>query len=281
MIKQLGILGYPLGHTISPVFQQAALDYYSLAVRYTAWPTTQDSLPDRLKTLRSNEYLGANVTIPYKEQVVPMLDKVEGYAAKVGAVNTIVKDGEILVGHNTDVSGFVRSLKKEGFVARDKSALIMGAGGAARAAAFGLVGEGMSDITIANRTKERANDLAREINHLDIINKVCSVAWSSLFTAAKGVDLIVNATSIGMKYTVDSELTPLSRNAISPTTLVYDMVYIPAETPLICEARAAGANVLGGLPMLIYQGAVSLELWTGREAPIEVMFGAARKALEP
>ena len=280
MTQSVGILGYPLVHSISPAFQQAAFDHYSLPVRYYAWPTHPDSLEAEVGKLRSEEYLGANVTVPHKERVRPYLDRIDPLARDVGAVNTIVREGDSLVGYNTDAYGFVRSLKETAELEpRGKRVLLLGAGGAARAAAYGLAGEKIAELTIANRTYERARRLADEVR--DAVGQVGTIPWDAdnLEAAGKAADLIVNSTSIGMKHGDAETRSPLKAHQIAPGCLVYDMVYNPPETRLLIEARQAGASTLGGLPMLLYQGAAAFEHWTGREAPIEIMFHAGEKAL--
>ena len=280
MTQKIGLFGHPLAHSISPAFQQAALDYYSLPVRYCAWPTHPEGLADEVNKLRRDGYLGANVTVPYKETVLSLLDGSDSWADRVGAVNTIVKEGKRLIGHNTDAYGFVRSLKERAeFEPQGKSVLVLGAGGAARAASFGLAQEGVASLTISNRTVERAHALAD-----DLRGSIASVASISDDDAALAqvlpdTDLVVNATSAGMSHGDAPGHTLLHSDLIPPGTLVYDMVYTPAETPLLREARRAGARTLGGLWMLIYQGAASFELWTSMEAPVEVMFRAGEKAL--
>ena len=280
MSQQIGLIGFPLGHSISPAFQQAALDHYSLPVRYRAWPMPPEKLSDGVNKLRRDDYLGANVTIPHKERVRALLDHSDPWAMVVGAVNTIVKEEQGLVGHNTDAYGFLRGLREAaGFEPRGCTVLLLGAGGAARAASFGLAKEGIASLTIANRTLERARSLADDLR--DSITGVAGVPMDmdALAEAAAKADLIVNATSVGMSRGDARTQTPLGADLIPPSALVYDMVYTPIETPLLLEARKAGARGLGGLPMLVYQGAASFELWTGREAPIEVMFRAAERAL--
>jgi shikimate dehydrogenase len=233
-----------------------------------------------VEKLRRPEYLGANVTIPHKERVGQMLDGTDSWAGRVGAVNTIVKEGRRLVGHNTDAYGFVRSLKdKAGFEIEDSHALLLGAGGAARAAAFGLAEEGIASLTIANRTLERARSLADSVRSL--VPSVTAIPLEAAFLAEAlpGADLIVNCTPMGMSSGATRELTPLHADAIPSTALVYDMVYAPPETPLLLEARKAGARCLGGLWMLVYQGAAAFELWIGRDAPVGVMFEAAKRAM--
>ena len=280
MTQRIGLLGYPLSHSISPAFQQAALDYHSLSAVYNAWPTPPERLSDEVAKLRRDEYLGANVTIPHKERVRPILDGTDDWAEAVRAVNTIVKSDGKLIGHNTDAYGFMRSLsEKAGFEPNGKSVLLLGAGGAARSAAFGLAKDGIASLTVANRTLERARRLADEVR--GSVAEVAAIPMhdGSLAGAATGADLIVNATSVGMSHGSGHGSSPMRGDLIPPSSLVYDMVYAPADTPLLLEARKVGAQTLGGLWMLVYQGAASFELWTGREAPIGVMFEAGERAL--
>lgn len=280
MTRQLGILGYPLTHSASPVMQQAALDHHGLEMRYSAWPTESDALAAAVGRLRWDGYVGANVTIPHKERVIELLDECGRLAREVGAVNTIVKEDGRLLGHNTDVSGFLRALKEQGgFDPSGASVILLGAGGAARAAALALAEEGVASLTIANRTLGRAGSLADELR-----GRVAAVAPAPLQNAAlagalDGADLIVNATSVGMDRSGDRGKSPLPASMIPSDALVYDMVYVPAQTPLLAEARKAGARTLGGLWMLVYQGAASFELWTGLEAPVQVMARAAERAV--
>ena len=280
MTRQIAILGYPLAHSISPAFQQAALDYYGLDVRYQPWPVPPNALLDEVRRLRGDEYLGANVTIPHKESVLSMMDAVDPSARLMGAVNTIVEEGDKLVGHNTDSNGFIGSLKeKAGFEPKGRAALLLGAGGAARAAAFGLAREGVSSLTIANRTWRRARVLADGLRDLGAHVEAVPLDEDGLGRVMPGVDLIVNATSLGMRHGDGENRTPLRAEQIPASSLVYDMVYTPAETPLMVEARKVGARAIGGLWMLVFQGAASFELWTGRTAPVDVMYRAAEGAL--
>ena len=153
MTKQLGVIGYPLSHTLSPVFQQAALDYHAIPVTYSAWPTPPECLSQTVERLRGADYMGFNITIPHKERLVELVDDVDEMARNIGAVNTVVNRGGKLNGYNTDAYGFVKSLKeKAGFEPQGKNVLLLGAGGAAKAAAYALAGEGVGHLTIANRT---------------------------------------------------------------------------------------------------------------------------------
>lgn len=277
--QSLGIFGYPLAHALSPVIQQAALDHHGIPVRYHAWPVPPSELAGRIAGLRQAEYLGANVTIPHKEAVLPMLDELDPSAAEVGAVNTIVKHDGLLHGHNTDVTGFMTSLKETGgFDAVGKRVLVLGAGGAARAAVFGLANDDVGMLAIANRTVERAQALAGEVvGKVEAL--VLPLAGPDLDDYVSSVDLIVNCTSVGMRHGEFEGVSPLGDAAIPKSALVYDMVYTPAQTPLLVQARKAGAKTVGGLPMLVYQGAAAFELWTGREAPVDAMYHAAERGL--
>ena len=280
MQQRAGILGYPLSHSISPAFQQAAFDHHALPVTYHAWPVAPRDLPDAIRKLYADDHLGANVTVPHKEAALELVDDVDPVAQRIGAVNTIVRKGDRLVGYNTDLDGFVKGLKSHGdFEPRGKRALLLGAGGAARAAVFGLAEEGVASLVIANRTVRRAESLAREVS--EVLADVSAVGLTDRAVArvAADCDLIVNSTSIGMSGGDGDGQTPVGAGCIRPGVLVYDLVYNPVETPLMREARRAGASVLGGLPMLVYQGAAAFELWTGRAAPTDVMFDAAERAM--
>lgn len=276
MTKQLGVIGYPLSHTLSPVFQQAALDYHAIPVTYSAWPTPPERLLQTVERLRGEDYMGFNITIPHKEQLLDLVDDVNDMARNVGAVNTVVNRSGVLTGHNSDTYGFVRSLKeKADFDPRGKSVLLLGAGGAARAAAYALAGEGVERLTIANRTVARAESLAKDVR--EILRKISVV---SLEHVTGDADLIVNSTSVGMASGDGAGRNPMGATPISRHALAYDMVYTPAETPFLRSAQEAGACVLGGLWMLIYQGAAAFELWTGKHAPVDVMYQAAQQALK-
>ena len=276
MAKQLGVIGYPLSHTLSPVFQQAAFDYHAIPATYSAWPTAPECLAETVERLRGAEYLGFNITIPHKRRMLDLVNEVDGMARNIGAVNTVVNRGGSLTGYNTDAYGFVESLKaKADFEPRGKTVLLLGAGGAARAAAYALAGEGVERLTIANRTVSRAESLAEDVGQL-----LRRVDATPLDGVSGDADLIVNSTSVGMASSDGAGRTPLGAGSIARDALAYDMVYTPAETPFLHCAREAGARVLGGLWMLIYQGAAAFELWTGKHAPVDVMYRAAQQALE-
>jgi len=291
MTKYIGLIGYPIKHSISPHFQQAALDYYQLDIRYEAWETSPTQLQDRVNDLRKPQNVGANVTVPHKEAVLPLLDEINDLASSIGAVNTIVKKDDRLLGFNTDAYGFVEALDKEGhFDPEGKRVVILGAGGVARAVTFVLVQRKVASLGITDGVFERASALAENlVGHIkeespsskDRESSISAFQWQNLGSARTFVDcdLIVHCTTIGMKDSSQEGQSPLSLEVIPKNVLVYDVVYNPWLTPLLGLAQKAGANILGGLPMLVYQGAGSFKLWTGKEAPIDIMLKRAKEML--
>jgi len=291
MSRYIGLIGYPLKHSISPYFQQAALDYYRLNICYEAWETDPAQLQDRVNDLRKPQNVGANVTVPYKEAVLPLLDEVDDLASSIGAVNTIVKNDDRLLGFNTDAYGFIEALDKEGhFAPEGKRVVTLGAGGVARAVGFTLVQRKVASLAITDGIFERASALAKNLvgyikgassSLKDLKPGVTAFQWQNLSSARtfNNCDLIVHCTTIGMKDSPQEGQSPLSLEVIPKNVLVYDVVYNPWLTPLLRLAQKAGANILGGLPMLVYQGAASFKLWTGREAPVDIMFNKAKEIL--
>jgi len=282
----IGIIGYPLKHSISPYFQQVALDYYKLDIRYEDWEVQAADLASAINRLRQPQNLGANVTIPYKETILHLMDEVDAFTSLIGAVNTIVNRQGKLLGFNTDAYGFLKALHDDAkFKPENKRVVILGAGGAARAVAFALLEEKLSSLIIANRTLAKAEGLASSLAKHAANNKInteiAAVPWpsSKVIKALESCQLIVNCTSLGMWSTSYEEKSPLASNLIPEGALVYDLVYNPSETPLLRMARKAGASTIGGLPMLVYQGAASFKMWTGREAPLDIMISAARQSL--
>lgn len=281
MTKRILLIGHPVAHSVSPAFQQAALDHYSLAARYEALDVEPSAIKKALEGLRDGLVLGANITVPHKESVVPLLDEMVDEARLVGAVNTIHNSGGRLVGHNTDGAGFLRALREGArFDVRGKSALVLGAGGSARAVCTALAREGVASIVVANRTIARAETLAQAVRPMVASAQAVALERDSIAQAAASAQLIVNCTSLGMSGGPDPDASPIPASAVPQGALVFDLVYNPRATPLLRDAAAAGARTLGGLSMLVYQGAASFELWTGDVAPVEVMFQAAEQALK-
>jgi shikimate dehydrogenase len=310
MTKYIGIIGYPAGHSISPQMQQAALDHYKLDIKYELWETAPDKLASFIEQLRQPQYLGANITVPHKGAMLQLVDELEALASAVGAVNTIVNRDGRLYGFNTDTVGFLKALNKDGgFDPAEKRAVILGAGGVARAATFALSKAGIKSLTITDIDLDRAQKLkidlerslartqgkpprscydAKDITWIDSLTyKLWPIPDINVFSMddpqfkleLSACQLIVNCTPMGMKRSATENESPLDASFIPDKALVYDVVYNPLETKFLSEAKKAGASTLNGLPMLVYQGAIAFELWTGREAPVNIMFKAAEKAL--
>ncbi|MFW6125848.1 MAG: shikimate dehydrogenase [Chloroflexota bacterium] len=280
MTAYVGLIGYPLTHSVSPAMQQAAFDYRNLDFRYVAWETEPSQLKKTLGRLRQASMAGANVTIPFKEVMVPLLDELDGLALQVNSVNTVVRRDGKLVGYNTDGGGFLEALRTEGrFEPEGKHVVLLGAGGAARGVSFALATAGALSLTLVNRTFERTEDLVLDLRRYR--TEVRALPWTreGLERALAKSDLLVNCTSIGMKHNATEGQSPLDAALIPGDTLVCDIVYNPLETPLLTEAKKAGARTLGGLAMLVYQGALAFQLWTGEQAPVDIMLETARRAL--
>lgn len=276
-VYRVGLIGHPVRHSVSPIFQQAGFDALGLSFCYEAWDTPEADLLKRVASLRDGGRIGANVTVPHKEAVMSLLDHVTDEAAAVGAVNTIVRDGRRLVGHNTDIGGFLDALRIEGrFDVSGARVCILGAGGAARAVVFALLQNGAASIALHNRTTERSVALAAELGGED---SRLSAVEGSAGNAVRGSDLIVNCTSLGMAGGPGAGASPLAASDLSSDVFVCDIVANPEITPLLALARERGCRTLGGLPMLVRQGAASFTLWTGKDAPVDVMFEAARRAM--
>lgn len=276
--RKAGVIGFPLKHSISPQFQQPAFDHLGLDVDYQAYERPPDALPALFEEMRRSGWLGCNVTIPHKRAAYERVDELTPEARAIGAVNTVIVDGARLIGHNTDATGFMRALVDDArFDVRGRDAVLLGAGGAALAVAVGLVDAGVSRLWIANRSLDRATSLA--VSLPGGVATALPLDGTALRRPVSEAALLVNCTSVGMSGGPAPGETPLPPDLLGPHLLVYDLVYNPAQTPLLRAAEQAGARTLEGLPMLIYQGAASFERWTGRVAPVEVMMAAGRRAL--
>ncbi|MCH8893595.1 MAG: shikimate dehydrogenase [Chloroflexi bacterium] len=276
MTQRLGIIGYPIGHSISPIFQQAGLDHLGIDATYEKWEVTPEGVGDFVNGLRAPGTSGINITVPHKQAVIPFLDEVDEWATAAGAVNTIVNRDGRLTGHNTDGPGFLQALLVEtGYSPDGTRALILGAGGAARGILLALVRGGVDSLVIANRTFERAETLAQLASENGVKSEAIPLSGDALTEAAASANLIVNCTTMGMSHGPDEHGSPISAAQIPATAIVNDVVYTPLLTPILKEAAVAGATSLGGLHMLVYQGVLSFQMWTGRDAPVDVMLAAA------
>ena len=271
--RVVGVWGHPVGHSRSPAMQNAALAALGLDWVYVPFDVAPAHLPAAVAGLRALNLVGINVTVPHKEAVLPLLDVVDEDARRIGSVNTIHNVGGVLYGSSTDGPGFLRSLEDLGESADDRRALLLGAGGSARAVAFALAGRG-ARVQIANRTEARARELADRVNEFRP-GAASVVGWGG---EADDFDLLVNTTSLGMTPQEDA-LPVLPPGPLRPDVCVFDLVYAPPETRLLRLARAAGCRAANGLKMLVAQGALSLGLWTGvawERLPLGIMEEAAR-----
>jgi shikimate dehydrogenase len=278
VIKLAGIFGHPVAHSRSPAMHNAAFRRLGLNYVYLPFAVEPSQLSRAVEAIRALGLAGVNVTIPHKERVIPHLDRLTAEARSIGAVNTIVNHGGRLTGHNTDGAGLLAALRARwGFSVRGRSVCLLGAGGAARAVAVTLLGAGVERLVIANRTAARGAALAarlrRQFDRSTAAVRVVALSSVALAHTAAGYDCLINATSVGMR--------PGDPRLLSPALVrrfpsVCDLVYAPPETRLLKDARAAGCRTMNGLPMLVYQGALSFELWTGRKAPIDVMLQAVK-----
>jgi len=328
---KVGLIGDPVAHSFSPRLQQAAFDALGIPARYELWQTTENELAARLTSLLDPHCLGANVTIPHKEAVLPLLDIVDPIATRIGAVNTIVHRDRYLYGYNTDAPGLLRALAEQGigdwwsdefqdqglyrnaeelqgrhpappgdrkgsplpnygYSLEGYTAVLLGAGGAARAAAFALASASVSRLIIINRHLERAQQLVAAVQQ-SVGTSLLTVSPSKVndprdypstqvfclsdpdFLIPHPKSLIINTTPVGMH----EDASPLPGEVLarfSPDTFVFDMIYNPTETRLLIQARTLGLRAVNGLSMLLHQGALAFTLWTGQSAPLEVMRAA-------
>ena len=275
----VGLLGWPVGHSLSPAMHNAAFAHLGLDWRYVPLPVDPartGAIPQAVAGLRALGLRGANVTVPHKQAVMGCVDRLTPAAEAIGAVNTLVveKEGSLL-GDNTDAAGFIGDLRDHGVDLQDRHVLVLGAGGSARAVVYGLAQAGAARIAIANRTVETAQALAAALQaHARGCPMTAFALPSDLPELAAQADVIVNCTSLGMTPKVDTSPWP-DDLPFRSSQIVYDLVYNPAATVLLKQAADAGAQAIGGLGMLVWQGAFAFERWTGTPAPVDTMRAAA------
>ena len=278
-LELVGVLGHPVAENPTCVMQEAAFAALGLPWRYLTLEVAPADLPDAIRGVRALGMQGVNLTIPHKVAVLPLLDEVSPDAARIGAVNTVRREGKRLIGENTDGKGFLRGLRQEaGLEPAGRNVLLLGAGGAARAIAFELAAAGVERLAIVNRSAERGAVLCADLKQRAGLAARFEL-WSGRCRVGPEVDILVNCTSIGLFPNVaDMPLADLEK--ARPDLLVCDVVPNPAETGFIKTARARGFRTLTGLPMLVGQGAIGFEMWTGRPAPAAVMRAALAKVFE-
>ena len=276
--KICALIGDPVEHTMSPAMHNAAFQKLGLDYLYIPFRVRPEELPQAVAGLKALNVAGFNVTIPHKVAVLPLLDGLDPLAEKIGAVNTVVNNDGELRGYNTDAEGFLRALLERGINPQDRNVVVLGAGGAARAIAYILAEKG-ARLTILNRQQELdwAESIARLI--LDELHREVKVfELGDIANVLPGVNLLVNATSVGMSP-VDNA-SPVPAGLLDKVPAVFDVVYNPLKTKLLKEAAAAGAQTIGGVDMLAWQGALAFEKWTGKTAPLDLMRQEAIKMLE-
>lgn len=268
--KVLGVFGHPVSHSLSPMMHNAAIEALNIDYIYVPFHVLPDGLEDAVRGVRALNVRGVNVTIPHKERVIEYLDEVSEYAMRINSVNTVVNDDGHLRGDTTDGPGFLRSAESEWGKLDGSRVLILGAGGSAKAVCYALAEIGCR-ITVANRTRERADELVEGLNAVfgNGVSRSIGLLGEELEEETRRSDLLVNTTSVGMKPDVDG--IPITPDLLHPDLLVYDLVYNPVRTRLAVEAEQRGARAMTGLKMLVYQGAISFEMWTGIQPPIAVM----------
>jgi shikimate dehydrogenase len=270
----VGVLGFPVTENPTCVMQEAAFAALGLQWRYLTIEVKPEALPDAIRGVRAMGMMGVNLTIPHKVAVMPLLDEISKDAGIIGAVNTVRRVGDKLIGENTDGKGFLRGVREEARIEpRGKNVLVLGAGGAARAITVELALAGAGRITIWNRSVERGESLVRDLKRT--ASEATFKHWNGTCVVGAEVDILVNATSIGLFPDVEA-MPEVDLKHARGDLLVCDVVPNPPETRLIQTARARGLKVLTGLPMLVYQGAIGFEMWTGKKAPEREM----REALE-
>jgi len=272
--KIYGLVGHPLEHTASPAIHNAAFRALGLNAVYLVFDVEPTMFEDAIKGLKALKVCGFNVTIPYKERIIPLLTHLDPSAARVGAVNTVKLDGGSLIGYNTDVAGFLAPLLELNLKLNEITALILGAGGAAKACVRALLDAGCRELIVLNRSLERALNLSKQ--HGNKL-KVGPLNGESLKEALSRATLVVNTTPVGMYPNVDESIIP--RALLRSDLIVYDLVYRPPQTKLLKEAKEVGATTIPGYKMLLEQAAESFRIWTGLEPPKEAMLKALKMEL--
>ncbi len=265
MTKTYAVIGDPIDHSLSPNIHNAAFKALGLDCTYIAYRIPKDDLKAGIESLRQIKISGFNVTIPHKIEMMNFLDDASKECKTIGATNTISNESGRFVGYNTDMDGFLEPIKKKEIAISGQSVLILGAGGAARAIVAGFAKENAAKITIANRTKQKAEDLARFASSLGVESEAVLLAQAE--SSAQKCKFLVNATSVGL----NGEPSQISAKTINPEHTVYDIVYMPMNTDFISQAKKSGATVIYGYEMLLGQACIAFEIWHKLKAPYDAM----------
>lgn len=274
MQKQIvGLIGYPLSHSLSPVMHNSVFKKYGMDWEYKIFELKKEELKNFIKKMKKEKIKGVNVTVPYKQEIMKYLDSIDKAAKSVGAVNTIVNKNGKLVGYNTDYIGFENTLKKYKINVKGKNVVLFGAGGAAHAVCFALKKHKPKIIDIVNIDIPMAENLVKNLKLKDY--RIWYLKKSEVIDAlVKKADFIINATSVGLdKKSNPYKIDKLKKKGIP----VYDLIYNPAVTPFLKQAKIKGARIINGLDMLIYQGMEAFKLWTGRESDYDTIIKALKE----
>src|SRR4030042_6260220 len=272
-----GVIGDPISHTLSPIIQNAAFSHLKLDFVYLAFDVKPSELENAMHGIKGLGIHGLNVTMPHKKAVLRFLDEVDQTVKFLGVVNTILNKKGQLYGFNTDGFGALRALKENRIDLSGKKALLLGAGGAAKAIALSLAEE-VEELTLLNRTLEKVREIEEKLNqHFGKKVRSDTLSPGNVKKYLRDSDIVINATSVGINPNLSQSIVP--SEILRPDLVVMDIVYNPVETELVENARAAGARVITGVEMLIHQGAASFEIWTGCPAPVDVMRKAALSKL--
>ena len=273
--KIVGILGYPVGHSLSPSMHNAVFRALELDYIYVPLPVEPGQLGQAVSGLKAMGFVGANVTIPHKVSIMPYLDELDRSAELVGAVNTIVIKQGRCIGYNTDAQGFIQSLVAKNIAVNGKKVVIMGAGGAARAVVCGLIAQGINQIIIGTRNEDKAQEFVKLFPAGANIHG-CDWRKEIFADAIEQCDILINCTPIGMSSSQEIQL-PINWQNVKPTAVICDLIYNPPLTPFLAYAQSRGHLVINGAGMLVEQGALAFELWTGKSAPRDIMLETLAK----
>lgn len=277
--QMVGLLGWPVSHSLSPKMHNRAFSALKLNWAYIPLPIAPENIKDATRSLRAFNFVGANVTVPHKQAIMRYMDELDPAAQAIGAVNTVAWQDGRFRGYNTDCYGFLESLRERDFDPAGKRCLVLGAGGAARAVVYSLASAGATQITVCNRTVERAaflvDDLKLDFEAVQFASY--SLSQEALRQADGEADLVVNTTSVGMHPHVDAS--PWPKGVELPPAVICDLVYNPPQTKFLQQADEMGLKTIDGVGMLVHQGAKAFEIWTGHAPPTEVMRQAVLSGL--
>lgn len=273
-MKEVGILGYPLGHTLSPVIHEAGYKELKLDIKFNIWEVEPEKLENKVLELRENNILGSCVTLPHKKSVISFIDELDESAEEMDAVNWIVNNNGRLVGYNTDWIGFTESLKFYEKKIQDKNCLILGAGGSAKAICMALIKGNAKTIDVYNRTVENTKKFLENFDNQRLSIGILNSNQINNPNFINSYDLVINTTSVGMSGGPAPNISPINTDNINRRALCYDLVYSPEITPFIQSAKNNNIETIGGLAMLVFQAIKGFELVTKQKAPIKKMLEA-------